>query len=79
MKKVRSNVTSRALHCTTAAEQSLEVKLRGSEVHDFDLYAIKKKIKKLEEFSEEQSYFTEEESPGPAGICLLRKIRVFKH
>lgn len=45
MKKVRSNVTSRALHCTTAAEQRLEVKLHGSEVHDFDLYAIKKKKK----------------------------------
>lgn len=45
VKKVRSNVTSRALHCTTAAEQRLEVKLRGSKVHDFDLYAIKKKKK----------------------------------
>lgn len=32
-----------------------------------------------EEFPEEQSYFMEENSPGPAGRYLLGKIRVLKH
>lgn len=39
-----------------------------------------KKISNLsEEFPEEQSYFMKENSPGPAGIYLLGKIRVFQH
>lgn len=32
-----------------------------------------------EECPEEQSYFMEEHSPGPAGLCLLGEIRILQH